>query len=29
MFRVLFSLGRLFECTAVSLMLSVADWLLL
>jgi hypothetical protein len=28
MFRVLLSLGRLFECTAVSLVLSVADWLL-
>jgi hypothetical protein len=28
MFRLLHSLGRLFECTAVSLVLSAADWLL-
>ena len=28
MFRVLLSLGRPFECTAVSLVLAVTDWLL-
>jgi hypothetical protein len=28
MFRILLSLGRLFECTAVSLVLAVTDWLL-
>jgi len=28
MVRFLLSLGRLFECTAVSLVLSVANWLL-
>jgi hypothetical protein len=28
MFRVLLSLGRLFGCTAVSLVLAVTDWLL-